>query len=103
MEVVHSLIFAIHTLYSKVQVPIPHRDNQPPDPGCVSLGVDTGRPPQHLNLVRASPSWCPNLSNPGKDTNPQPQRPPSLSREGATYKRGVYMAHTSPPTRATTE
>ncbi|MEQ2297924.1 hypothetical protein AMECASPLE_039689 [Ameca splendens] len=22
----------IHTLYSQVQVPIPHRDNQPPDP-----------------------------------------------------------------------
>ncbi|KAK5614232.1 hypothetical protein CRENBAI_006197 [Crenichthys baileyi] len=33
MDVVHSLTLPIHTLYSQVQVPIPHRDNQPLDPG----------------------------------------------------------------------
>ncbi|MED6244875.1 hypothetical protein ATANTOWER_026288 [Ataeniobius toweri] len=32
MDVVHSLTLPIHTLYSQIQVPIPHRGNQPPDP-----------------------------------------------------------------------
>ncbi|MED6239196.1 hypothetical protein ATANTOWER_003258, partial [Ataeniobius toweri] len=64
---------------------------------------ETGRPPQHLNLVRASPGSCLNLSDRDPDPNPGPQRPPSSSGEGAMYKRGIYMVQTSPPARATTE
>ncbi|MED6244186.1 hypothetical protein ATANTOWER_029865 [Ataeniobius toweri] len=37
--------------------------------------VETGRPPQHLNPVWASPGLCLNLSNP----DPSPKPPPSLS------------------------
>ncbi|MEQ2291891.1 hypothetical protein AMECASPLE_017492 [Ameca splendens] len=97
MDVVPSLTLPIHTLYSQVQVPIPHRDNQPPTQEVVPFppGVETGRPPQHLNLVWASPGSCLNLSDP----NPSPQGPPSSSGEGAMYKRGVYIVQTSPPTR----
>ncbi|MEQ2281642.1 hypothetical protein AMECASPLE_032559 [Ameca splendens] len=109
MDIVHPPTLPIHSLYSQVQVPIPHRDNQPPEPGVgpLPLGVETGRPPQHLNLVWAGPGFCLNLSDPGPDPfphpDPSPQRPPPSSREGPMYKRGVYMVQTSPPTRATTD
>ncbi|KAK5599259.1 hypothetical protein CRENBAI_023777 [Crenichthys baileyi] len=72
-------------------------------------GVETGRPPQHLNMLWASPGSCLNLSDPGPDPeipphpDPSPQPSPSSSGEGAMYKRGVHMVQTSPPTRAATE
>ncbi|MED6272158.1 hypothetical protein CHARACLAT_027352 [Characodon lateralis] len=65
-------------------------------------GEETGRLPQHLNLVRAILGSCLNLSDPVLDPAPSPVRsPPSSSGEGAMYKRGVYMVQTSLPTRAT--
>ncbi|MED6285858.1 hypothetical protein CHARACLAT_033502 [Characodon lateralis] len=99
MNVVHSLTLPIHTLYSQVQVPISHSDNQTQEVVPFPPWVETGRPPQHLNLVWASPGSCLNLSNP----DPSPQPPPSSSGEGAMYKRGVDRVQTSLPTRAATE
>ncbi|MED6251591.1 hypothetical protein ATANTOWER_000189 [Ataeniobius toweri] len=100
MDIVHSLTLPIHTLYSQVQVPMPHRVVPfPPE-------VETGRPPKHLNPGWATVGWCPNLNDPGLDPDPSPdpspQRPPSSSGEGAMYKRGVYMVQTSQPTRTAT-
>ncbi|MEQ2303081.1 hypothetical protein AMECASPLE_013109 [Ameca splendens] len=105
MDVVHSLTLPIHTLYSQVQVLIPHRTASPRTQEVVPFrpGVETGRPPQHLNLVWASPGLCLNLSDPGPDPDRSPQPPLSSCGEGAMYKRGVYMIQTSPPTRAATE
>ncbi|MED6244356.1 hypothetical protein ATANTOWER_006104 [Ataeniobius toweri] len=99
MDIVHSLTLPIHILYSQVQVPIPHRGNRTQEVVPFPPGMETGRPPQHLNLGWASLGWCLNLSDPGLDPNPSPQRPPSSYGEGAMYKRGVYMVQTSPPTR----
>ncbi|KAK5608094.1 hypothetical protein CRENBAI_004768 [Crenichthys baileyi] len=68
MDVAHSLKFPIHSLYSQVQVLIPQRGNQLPDPGVGPLhsGIETDRPPQHQpKLVPVPPEpehymllWC---------------------------------------------
>ncbi|MEQ2298726.1 hypothetical protein AMECASPLE_008327 [Ameca splendens] len=96
MDIIHSLTLPIHTLYSQVQVPIPHRDNQPPDPGggpLLSGGGD--RPPQHLNLIKASPGSCLNLSNPCPDPDPPPRTqsptiPILIWGGGHVQKRGLH-------------
>ncbi|MEQ2255546.1 hypothetical protein ILYODFUR_015025 [Ilyodon furcidens] len=59
--------------------------------------VETGRLPQHLNLVRASPGSCLNLSDPSLDPTPpapSPQRPPQPQKEALEEGH-----HSTPRTR----
>ncbi|MEQ2221667.1 hypothetical protein ILYODFUR_018056 [Ilyodon furcidens] len=103
-----TLTYTPHT-YSQVQVPFLTWATSPQTQEVFPFppGVETGRLPQHLNLVRASPGSCLNLSDlspdPAACPNPHTQRLPSSSGEVAKYKRGVYMVQTRPPTRAATE
>ncbi|MEQ2298662.1 hypothetical protein AMECASPLE_007565 [Ameca splendens] len=97
MDVVYSLTLPIHTLYSQVQVPICIGTTSPRTQEMVPFppGVETGRPPQHLNLVWASPGSCLHLSDPGPDPDPppRPQSPttPILIRGGGhVQKRGLH-------------
>ncbi|MED6259779.1 hypothetical protein ATANTOWER_030891 [Ataeniobius toweri] len=72
MDVVHSLTLPIHTLYSQVQVPIPHRDNQPPDPG--TSGVRNRNPDKEPESELEPPrsKRCP--SPPKANHPPPPQK-----------------------------
>ncbi|MEQ2242532.1 hypothetical protein ILYODFUR_036729 [Ilyodon furcidens] len=104
MDVVHSHSpYILYTPRSMCRYPIGTTSPQTQEVVPFPRGVETGRLHQHLNLVRASPGSCLNLSDPGQDPDPSPQSPPSSSKEGAMYKRGVYMGQTSLPTRAATE
>ncbi|MED6245825.1 hypothetical protein ATANTOWER_008704 [Ataeniobius toweri] len=58
-------------------------------------GVETGRPPQHLNLGWASLGWCLNLSDPGTHPNPLPRpqfpmTPILIWRGGHVQKRCLH-------------
>ncbi|KAK5613503.1 hypothetical protein CRENBAI_020926 [Crenichthys baileyi] len=95
-----------NTYHQQVQVLIPHRDNQPQEVVLFPPGVEIGRPPQHLNLVRASPGSCLNLSDPGPDPDPTP-RPQSpltpIRRDGkARTPRNATPAPTHRCNRADT-
>ncbi|KAK5620629.1 hypothetical protein CRENBAI_021398 [Crenichthys baileyi] len=48
-------------------------------------GVETGRPPKHLNLGWASPGWCPNPL-----PRPQPPKPHPHLERGHVQKRGLH-------------
>ncbi|KAK5604705.1 hypothetical protein CRENBAI_012445 [Crenichthys baileyi] len=85
----------------QVQVPIPQRGNQPPDPGGRPLHsrVETGRLPEptvqtSVNTARTTPA-----QTPAPCLNLCPQRPLSPSIEGTKNKRGVHPVQTNPPTR----
>ncbi|MED6246077.1 hypothetical protein ATANTOWER_012468 [Ataeniobius toweri] len=92
MDVVHSLTLSIHTPYSHVQVPIPHRDNQPPEPagGPLPSGGKDRQTAPAPEPGPASPDSCLNLSDPCPDPDspaltPVPNDPqPHLEREPCT-------------------
>ncbi|MEQ2233227.1 hypothetical protein ILYODFUR_019801 [Ilyodon furcidens] len=94
--------YILYTPRSRCRYPIGTTSPQTQEVVPFPSGVETVRPPQHLN-----PGSCLNLSDPVPDPDPPPrlQSPttPILIRRWVMYKRGVYMVQTSPPTRAATE
>ncbi|KAK5611888.1 hypothetical protein CRENBAI_007104 [Crenichthys baileyi] len=81
----------------EVQVPIPQRGNQPPDPGGGPLysSVDTGKPPKHQpRLVLALPE----PEQPWHRPRPQPPMTPvPIWREGNEQKRNLPDPNDSAP------
>ncbi|MEQ2316655.1 hypothetical protein AMECASPLE_034660 [Ameca splendens] len=85
MDIVHSLTLPIHTLYSQVQVPIPHRDNQPPDPDIEARDRDPRQSKRSQEGRRASPST---RQPPRPKPQPQPRsRPEAMLPPTATDPR----------------
>ncbi|MED6293348.1 hypothetical protein CHARACLAT_009725 [Characodon lateralis] len=81
MDIVHCP-YILYTPRSRCRYPIGTTSPQTQEVVPFPPGVKTGRLPQHLNLVQASLGSCLNLSDPDLS----PQRLPSSSREGATYR-----------------
>ncbi|MEQ2165119.1 hypothetical protein GOODEAATRI_013745, partial [Goodea atripinnis] len=99
-----------HTPHKYYILPGPAWGNQPRTQEVVPFppGVETGRPPQHLNLVHVSPGSCLNLSDPGLDPDSPHHRPQSpttsilIRRGGHVQKRGCNhsrhrMKYSQPP------
>ncbi|MED6272163.1 hypothetical protein CHARACLAT_027400 [Characodon lateralis] len=100
MDVVHSLTLPIHTLHSQVQVSIPHRDNEPPDPGGSPLPSGGGdrqtTPGQPGPMPETERPRVPAPNTVPNDPHPYPERGP-CKKEGSTWSK------LAPPTRAATE
>ncbi|MEQ2251234.1 hypothetical protein ILYODFUR_008760 [Ilyodon furcidens] len=85
MDVVHSLTLPIHTLYSQVQVPIPHRDNQPPDPGGGHLPSGGGD-----GLTAPAPEPGLGVPDPERPQRRTPTTPILIRAGGHVQKRGLH-------------
>ncbi|MEQ2278829.1 hypothetical protein AMECASPLE_003214 [Ameca splendens] len=109
MDVVPLLTLPIHTLYSQVQVPIPHRGNQPQDPGGGPLpsgGGDrqTAPAPAQTSAGTAqtratpvqTPTPCPNPIP--SDPHPHPERG-HVQKKGSTWSKQARhrMKQSQPP------
>ncbi|MED6268716.1 hypothetical protein CHARACLAT_025213 [Characodon lateralis] len=97
MDIVHSLTLPIHTLYFQVQVPIPHRGNDPGGGTLPSRGKDRQTTPAPAQTsagttqTRATrsqtPSPTPLTPTPvPNDPHPHPKRGP-CTKEGSTWSK----------------
>ncbi|MEQ2310715.1 hypothetical protein AMECASPLE_011965 [Ameca splendens] len=96
MDVIHSHSrYILYTPRSRCQYPIGATSPWTQKVVHFHPGVETGRPPQPLNLVRASPGLCLKLTDPCLDPDPppRPQSPttPILIQRGVhVQKRGLH-------------
>ncbi|MEQ2281844.1 hypothetical protein AMECASPLE_034523 [Ameca splendens] len=96
MDIVHSHSpYILYTSRSRCRNPIGATSPWTQEVVPFPPGVETGRPPQHLKLVRASLGSCLNLSNPGLDPDypprlQSPMTPILIRREGHARKRGLH-------------